>query len=86
MKSSRRKTKRFSSYFFSCKFSHPFSPGRYFCHDGADLHTVSKLPGHANIRTTQVYAKIVDESKRRLKSMAISAIPVLHLTMITRLY
>lgn len=38
---------------------------------GADLYTVSKLLGHTSIETTQIYAKIVDESKKK----AIELIP-----------
>ena len=32
---------------------------------GADLYTISKLLVHANVKTTQIYAKIVNENKRK---------------------
>jgi site-specific recombinase XerD len=32
---------------------------------GADLYVTSKLLGHASVRTTQIYANIVDERKRQ---------------------
>ena len=31
---------------------------------GADLYTISKLVGHSDIRTTQIYSKVVDRKKR----------------------
>lgn len=38
---------------------------------GADLYTVSKLLGHKSVKTTQIYAKVMDESKRK----AVNLIP-----------
>ena len=32
---------------------------------GADLYTVSKILGHTSIKTTQIYAKVADEMKRK---------------------
>ena len=41
--------------------------------NGANLYTVSKLLGHKEIKTTQIYAKVIDEDKRK----AVNAIPQL---------
>ena len=38
---------------------------------GTDLYTVSKLLGHRDIKTTEIYAKIVDKGKQE----AVARIP-----------
>lgn len=37
--------------------------------NGVDLYTVSKLVGHRDIKTTQIYAKIMDKEKRKAVDM-----------------
>jgi site-specific recombinase XerD len=49
------------------KSRHTFAP--LALSSGVDLYTTSKLLGHRNIQTTQIYAKVVDEKKKQAVAM-----------------
>ncbi|MEG1159655.1 MAG: site-specific integrase [Acidaminococcaceae bacterium] len=43
---------------------------------GTDIYTVSKLLGHREIKTTQIYAKVLDKNKQSAVSMIPSILPI----------
>ena len=40
--------------------------------NGTDIYTVSKMLGHTNVKTTQIYAKVVNEKEQAANAIKIA--------------
>ena len=67
------------------KFPLSFTPFHFIRHtfatlqlaSGTDIYTVSKLLGHTNVKTTQIYAKVVDEKKEKATEAFTLDLPII---------
>jgi integrase len=57
-----KKAKITKNITFHC-FRHTFATLQLA--QGTDIYTVSKMLGHTDVKTTQIYAKVVDEKKQK---------------------
>lgn len=62
------------AYLIHC-FRHTFATLQLA--SGTDIYTVSKLLGHTNVKTTQVYAKVVDEKKEKATEAFTLDLPII---------
>ena len=51
------------------QFAHNNESIKFLLENGADIYTVSKRLGHKEIRTTEIYTKIIDEKMKEAANL-----------------